>query len=273
MKITAFISALLCIFCSAVSAQNYANVQKSFPSEHDPRIRFFHFVPDGVYEYMGYILHSSYIEFGQGEEVKTITMGDSKDWQIKPVDNRIFIKPHTIDAQTHMTVFTNKRLYFFELNSDEADDFRQDGLSFVTRFLYPNVDQSIIQIDDNFSFEEEEEEELPTYQETPDKYNFRYTLSGSEKVAPIRVFDDGEFTYLQFRDRNAVIPAIFEVDSHMRESLVNYRMTGDYIVLERTASQYTLRYGDEIACIFNELQPLQHKTDQHPTRQKFFGIF
>ena len=32
------------------------------------------------------------------------------------------------------------------------------------------------------------------------KYNFNYTFSGPDEIAPVKVFDDGEFTYFEFRN-------------------------------------------------------------------------
>ena len=90
----------------------------------------------------------------------------------------------------------------------------------------------------------------------PEKYNFNYTISGSEIVEPLRVFDDGEFTFFQFRDVNADVPAFFLVDSRGEEELINYRVSGEYIVIERVSSVFTLRHGKDVVCVFNEAKPL-----------------
>jgi type IV secretion system protein VirB9 len=89
----------------------------------------------------------------------------------------------------------------------------------------------------------------------PEKYNFSYQLSGSEIIAPIKVFDDGEFTYFEFRDKNAEVPAFFLVDSEGKEGLINYRVVDKYIVVERVASRFTLRNGADVVCIFNDRMP------------------
>ena len=89
----------------------------------------------------------------------------------------------------------------------------------------------------------------------PEKYNFNYYISGSEEIAPIKIFDDGEFTYLQFRDKNSEIPGIFAVDDSLRESLVNYRLAPDnpnLVILEQVFPKLAVRKGKKITCIFNE---------------------
>jgi len=40
------------------------------------------------------------------------------------------------------------------------------------------------------------------------------------------------------------------------EALINFRSEEGYIVVEMVTSQFTLRYGDQIACVFNESMPL-----------------
>jgi type IV secretion system protein VirB9 len=141
---------------------------------------------------------------------------------------------------------------------------------FETTFLYPDTDSNDIS---QFS-----RDKGPDLSE-PDKYNFNYTISGSSLIAPIRVFDDGEFTYFQFPYKNAEIPAFFLVDSEGREALINYRMNDDYVVLERVASQLTLRHGSDVTCIFNESLPLElldskkAKRKDKKAEKKFLGIF
>jgi type IV secretion system protein VirB9 len=177
-------------------------------------------------------------------------MGDTTSWQIVPSGHRIFIKPIEQDATTNMTLITNKRTYFFELYAEEAQDIRDPDMVFNVRFIYQD--------------EESEDADLRKYATSsqgpdlthPEKYNFNYSISGHEDIAPIKVFDDGEFTYMQFRDKNAEIPAIFAVDDELRESMVNYRLSTDMsntVIIEQVFKKMSVRLGKKIACIFNEV--------------------
>lgn len=76
------------------------------------------------------------------------------------------------------------------------------------------------------------------------------------KLHQFAFFDDGEFTYFQFKDINASLPAFFKVDSERRESIINYRTVGDYVVVERVAQMFTLRNGNDVVCVFNDANPL-----------------
>jgi type IV secretion system protein VirB9 len=133
----------------------------------------------------------------------------------------------------------------FELHARETDDIDDENMVFIMRFLYPDQDmQSVSQYLDNVP--------LPDLDENADRYNFNYTIAGTDEIAPIRIFDDGEFTYFQFRNKNAEVPAFYTVDRQGNESIINYRTRGDYIVVERVADKYTLRHGTDIVCVFNE---------------------
>jgi type IV secretion system protein VirB9 len=212
----------------------------------DSRIRVMVYHPNDVFKYIGYYGYQGNIELEQGETVDTISMGDSVAWQIIPSGNRIFLKPIDEDATTNMTLITNRRIYFFELHAKKASNINDPGLVFAVKFLYPGSSNGAM------DFSSQEGPSLPDLSKR-EKYNFKYTISGSDVVAPVKIFDDGRFTYFQFKSQNAPIPAFFQVDSKGNESIVNYQVVGGYIVLEAVASQYTLRYGHEITCVFNEL--------------------
>lgn len=224
-------------------------VREPRPTSVDSRIRVIVYSPDDVFKFIGYYGYQASIELAKGEEVVSISMGDTTSWQIVPSGNRIFIKPMEQDATTNMTLITNKRTYFFELYAEEAQDIRDPDMVFNVRFLYPDSD--------------EEEGGLRKFTvdaqgpdlSHPEKYNFNYSISGHEDIAPIKIFDDGEFTYLQFRDKNADIPAVFAVDENLRESMVNYRLSNSMnntIVVEQVFRKLSVRLDKKIACIFNE---------------------
>lgn len=223
-------------------------LRESRPLAIDPRIRVMVYNPDDVFKFTGYYGYQSSIEFAEGEAVESISMGDTIAWQIVPSGRRMFLKPMEPDATTNMTVLTNRRMYQFELHAEEAEDINDPNMVFSVRFLYPDEGGGAnIQ-----HFSSQSGPDLTQ----PEKYHFNYTISGAETIAPIKIFDDGEFTYFQFRNKNAEIPAFFLVDTERNEALINYRVAGDYIVVERVASQFTLRNGPDVTCVFNESMPL-----------------
>lgn len=235
------------LFLVSISAHA---LQESLPLATDARIRQVSYSPDDVFSFTAHYKIQSSIEFASGEDIRTISVGDSDGWQIVPSGNRIFLKPVELDADTNMTVVTSERVYHFEIYAREQLDINDDEMVFVLRFAYPG--------EKNYSFDEDNSTAVPTHEieDNPSQYNFAYTISGSDRIAPIRIFDDGEFTFFQFRDINADLPAFFKVDSERREAIINYRTVGDYVVVERVSSMFTLRHGRDIVCVFNEKMPL-----------------
>ena len=234
-------------------AGNYQNAHALLsprPIATDSRIQTVMYSPNEVYRFVGHYGYQSSIEFAPDEEIQTISLGDSMAWQITPSGNRMFLKPVEQDALTNMTVITNKRTYLFELHPEEAESIQDKSMVFVLRFVYG--DEGFGGGLNNYI----DPVPQPEIDEHPEKYNFNYSISGSDIIAPIRIFDDGEFTYFEFKDKNAEVPAFFNVDSQGNESLINFRTRGDYIVVERVSSQFTLRHGADVTCVYNESMPL-----------------
>ena len=226
-------------------------LQQPRPIATDRRIQTLRYSPNEVYKFTGHYGYQSSIEFAPDELIQTISVGDSVSWLINPTGHRLFIKPIEQDATTNMTVITDKRTYLFELHARETENIRDRSMVFVVRFIYPEDDlEGFASVGSGGAGDS-----LPDPAGQPQKYNFNYSLRGSEVISPIRIFDDGEFTYFEFRNKNADVPAFFRVDSVGNEEVINFRKQGDYIIVERVASRFTLRMGPEIVCVYNEAMP------------------
>lgn len=260
----------------------YAVLQEPTPKAGDRRLRTYSYGPDQVYIFRGHYKYQSRIDLDPKENIQNISIGDSTGWMISPVGNRIFLKPIQQDATTNMTIITDKRIYNFELYAEEAKDIRDEGLVWSASFIYNDGGDnseggSFIQVNNP-------KKDLPSQKElakNPQKYNFKYTLTGSKEFSPLEVFDDGEFTFFKFKDINAELPAFFQVMADGNEALINYRKTGDYVVIEMVTSQFTLRHGIQTVCVFNEARPLEKLSEEQIKKmkekqkgdQKIFGIF
>lgn len=248
------------------SAADALAVREPHPIQVDHRVRVVMYQPDEVYKFTGHYRYQSAIEFATGETIRTISMGDSTAWMLNPSGHRLFLKPLEQDATTNMTIITDQRTYLFELHASETDNINDKNMTFVMRFVYPEsaegrtVSHYLDAVPN------------PSLDSNPERYNFEYTIAGSEEISPIRIFDDGEFTFFQFRNKNAEVPAFFVVDSQGNEAIINYRTRGDYIVVERVAGRFTLRHGGNIVCVFNEdwlsKRKMLEKTRQQAPQQQ-----
>jgi type IV secretion system protein VirB9 len=160
----------------------------------------------------------------------------------------LFIKPVEEEADTTATIMTNKRIYFFEMHAEEAKGAFDNRVAFFVKFRYPQTQTATG--DDDGSIIQYNTGSIPNLA-NPEDYNFNYTMSGDEIISPIATFDDGEFTYFQFKP-NSPLPAVFPVDNDGMEGASNFRVAGDYIIVEKTGAVFTLRSGSATVCVYNE---------------------
>lgn len=263
-RFSPFIAACVVMLLTFIAAPEAHALRVPRPLATDGRIQTVMYSPNEVYKFTGHYGYQSSIELAPDETISTISVGDSLAWSVSPSGSRIFLKPVEQDALTNMTVITDKRVYHFELHPKESEEIDAKDMVFVLRFQYPEDEGGLT----TAGFRD-----AAPNPEDPDerkKYNFNYTLSGSDVVAPLRVFDDGQFTYFEFRDKNGELPAFFAVDPVGDESLINFRTRGNYIVVERVASVFTLRSGGNVVCVFNESLPLKKKAEKSAL-SKMFG--
>lgn len=218
-------------FCSATYS---ANVPRSVAADH--HVKLVQYDPHNVVLLKGHYGYQTQISFAPNEIIQNVAIGDSMAWLAVPVHHHLFVKPVT-ESTTNMAVLTNRHSYNFELDSSS----KQDGATYQLTFTYP---------EDHYA-EANTVNTAITFD--PDKLNWRYSFTGFRSLAPIAAFDNGQFTYFKFKhDGMSHLPSVFIVDKHRHESLVNYHMQGEYMVINHVAKQFTLRDGDYITSIYND---------------------
>lgn len=232
---------LISILLSLYSLSVFAEIPPE-ESSGDPRIKIATYQPNEVFSVKANMGYSVTIELEKGEYVTDRpALGKEGAWSILslPYSNEVKIKPIHSRAGTNLNFQTNKgREYSLILHvsdKEEPDTFR-------VRFDYPPK-----------TLADFHKSEVKSKAKKRRKYtNYSYSFWGDSFVAPIRAMDDGRFTVFRFR-ANSPIPAILTVNTKTRrESIVNYRIEGDDVVIEGAYPQYTFRYGDHVTCVFNE---------------------
>ncbi|WEZ86049.1 TrbG/VirB9 family P-type conjugative transfer protein (plasmid) [Rhizobium sp. 32-5/1] len=213
----------------------------------DPRVTSVVYQPNNVVRVFATYGISTMITFDEDEKFETVALGDTESWDVVPTDrgNILFVKPKAKNVTTNMNVVTTKRTYYLELNDYAPEDGRQ---VFGIRFVYPEKNL-------NASLRKEAEARAANPNMAGiDKANVNidYSFSGGGKLKPAMVFDDGKKTFFKF---GATVPAVFAVNADFSETLRNFRREGEYIVVDGTATQYTLRDGNQWTCIFNLKKP------------------
>jgi type IV secretion system protein VirB9 len=211
------------------------------PGPGDPRIRIVHYDPDQVVELKAAIGYQMTLEFGPGERIENVSIGDGLGWQVTPNHkaNLLFLKPLDVHSITDMTVVTNLRRYAFDLSARRPPTRRDRSLIFRVRFEYPEP------------FVAEAEPRPAPPPQPPRDVNHAYRIEGAAENAPTRVFDDGQSTYFTFPP-TAEYPAIFAVEANRSEAVVNSATREGYVVVDRLAGGFMLRHGAQVTRIVND---------------------
>ncbi|MEZ5960021.1 MAG: TrbG/VirB9 family P-type conjugative transfer protein [Hyphomonadaceae bacterium] len=196
----------------------------------DPRLRVMPYEEGQVISLDGHLGYQMMIEFDAQERIENVSIGDSLAWQVTPnqAATLLFVKPVLVHAATNMTVVTTRRRYAFALHARETVAPDDQRIIYSLRFTYAD------------------EPDAPVA--APASFTFDYETSGVQTLAPLRVFDDGRFTYFQLRE-GADVPAIFAIGRDGDEELVNSQMQGDAVVVDRIADGFILRNGSDVASV------------------------
>lgn len=79
-----------------------------------------------------------------------------------------------------------------------------------------------------------------------ERLNFDYRIAGDKPAwRPVRVFDDGERTLITFPSDIArgEMPPLFLIGQGGAPELINYRVSGRYLVVDRLFGKAKLRLG------------------------------
>lgn len=203
----------------------------------DKRLKVITYKEDGIFEIICQPLIKTTIELEQGEEILDVSIGDSMAWSVDTSHGRqnlLFIKPIAEISSTSMAVVTDKRSYEFNVITHPS----LNDETYKVKFKYP---KSATGSENGFG-----SKDIMSLRK-----NLDYSYTGSQRLKPIDVFDDGKsFTYIKFPPLQ-IMPALYSVDGNRQESIVNYRVEGDYVIIEKITGQFTLRNGDMIGTIVN----------------------
>ena len=251
--------------------------QSGTPIVTDSRIKTFVYNENDVFTVLTHYGYQSNIEFGKGESVQTVSVGDRIGWQVVPAGRRLFIKAMEEKAHTNMTVVTNKRAYQFDLRASDQEPLHPDEeLVYVVRFYYPedNPGMPIPAI-----YSDAASAMMPgggavaavpvdpvtagpatapaaagaTPVAAADGMNYNYTYTGPAEAAPVKIYDDGRATYFAFSTQMKDPPEIFAItpDGNQLPVRPTYNNKGEAVVAI-IAPRFAIRRGDANVMVYNE---------------------
>jgi type IV secretion system protein VirB9 len=196
------------------------------PGAHDNRVRIATWIEGQVYRVVTNLTRVTTVEFGEGETIRSIIAGDTVGFLFDGVPGgRAFaIKPAASGVATNITVYTNRRSYYFHVV--EAPE----SAHYVVQFRYP------------------ESHMQPARAVAAAAPNANYAVSAREEFTPTAVWDDGTFTYFRFA-QNAPLPAIFRYADGSERAVNSTALEDGLIRISGVSRQWVLRLGEGAVCV------------------------
>lgn len=220
--------------------------------EPDPQgfanaIQRYAFVAGALYQVYASPGHVTDIALQPGERLVgtgPVAAGDTVRWLIGDTISgtaaaqrvHILVKPTRSDIATNLVVNTDRRTYYLELRATPA--------TWLAAVSWGYADDDLIAV--RAKGEAAPRREPVATGVAVAALDFRYRIGGDRpRWRPERVFDDGQRVYIAFPDTIAAsdMPPLFLLGPDGQAELVNYRVSGRFLVVDRLFDRAELRLG------------------------------
>ncbi|AJP70591.1 TrbG/VirB9 family P-type conjugative transfer protein [Sphingomonas hengshuiensis] len=230
------------MFALALVASNAQAQVRPRPDGPNPHVQTVDFAAGQVVVLESAPGYQLMVELAPDERVENVALGDSTAWQVSVnhAGNRMFLKPLQAAANTNMTVVSDTRIYLFDLTTVGEP---QGDTPYTVRFRYPPP--ALLTA-------------LPGALPTPGAELptvGRYKIRGDRGLRPTGIHDDGVKTYVEW-PVEVPLPAIYALDPHGRETLVNGMMRDGRIVIDSVQTALIFRV-DRRKAVATRLPPEQ----------------
>ncbi|MFN7025653.1 MAG: P-type conjugative transfer protein TrbG [Pseudorhizobium sp.] len=182
------------------------------------------------------------IQLQAGEAVRDVLVGDTVRWQVEAASSgstrgqrvSIIVKPAEAGLKTSMVITTSRRTYHIDLQSQNTRymarvAFRyQEDIRQQLDALNQQISSSII----------------PDVGVPAESLDFNFSMSGSARWKPVRIYTDGTKTYIQFPQHlgSGDAPVLYVV-SGGQDQIVNYRLNNNMMVVDHLIDRAILVSG------------------------------
>jgi len=236
----------------AVSYANRTAIVKPSTDNYLNAIQLYPYTPGSLYQVYTSPKQVTDIALEKGEGLITVSAGDTERWTVGDTVSgtganeqvHVIVKPMAANLSTNAVITSTKRTYYLDLKS-----FADTYMAAVS-WRYPH---------DAIKALRKKKSKKPLFQKAsfktadlklkPEDLKFDYLIKGDNpNWRPTRVFDDGKKVYIQFPKSLATseAPPLFVTDRKGKKSkLVNYRVKGEYYVVDRLFNAAELRLGEK----------------------------
>lgn len=195
-----------------------------------------------------------------GETVNDINLGDAVRWRVSPARSgsgpdavtHVLIKPTDAGLDTNLVVTTDRRTYVLKLVSHRTEWMPR------VAFSYPDEQRREWE---NFIANQRAEQAVAAAREldvqratilpasdgmSVANLDFGFRISGDNPAwRPLRVYSDGQKTYIQFPPSmtNGAAPALVGIGAGNSTEIINYRVDGDRYIVDQVLDRGALISG------------------------------
>lgn len=259
-KIALSLSLSSFLLASVVSANEYADAGMiNEPVSVSGTAAVYEFNPDNqfvVNTRLGYVTD---IELRPGEEIQKIAAGNTLQWSVEKDTvadvTHVYIKPLS-DSATNLIINTTQRSYRLIVTS------RNGWMNYIIKWVYPKEDEAERRaaiVKRTKAFKDELQMSLKAI-ERAKKINKNYKVKKNKNViskfVPLSVFDDGKKTYIEISPANTQnMPIVFYFDDFDKKKLqlVNYRLKGNFMEIDRVMDHIKLVFSQKSYMIFERI--------------------
>lgn len=190
------------------------------------------YAPGAIFELYADPNFISTILLEEGETLTNVAAGDTSRWQVSEanadgksgVRTILLVKPQAANLRTNIVLVTDRRTYLVEAVSQAGDAYSAE-----IAWCYPDAG-----------------EQTPHTQAGALNFDYRVRVVRGARPAwtPLRVFDDGRRTWIEFAEATEAseLPPLFVITGEGAE-LVNYRIDGRRYMVDRVFDRAELRLG------------------------------
>ena len=229
-----------------VDAANKAALQEPSTHGYINAVQVYPYVESALYRLYAAPEQVSDIALQPGETLTAVSSGDTVRWVIGDTTSgsgdakrvHVLVKPFAPGLKTNLVITTDRRSYHLQLESTDRTSMAAISWTYPQDRLFALQRQNA-----------QADAAAPLAAGVAlENLRFRYAISGdSPPWRPVRAFDDGSKVYIEFPGRidQGEAPPLFVVGPDGDNQLVNYRVRGNYYIVDRLFAAAELRLGTD----------------------------
>ena len=252
-----------------VNAANRAALQQPSTDGYINAIQIYPFSDGALYQLYAAPQEVSDIALQPGEALTAISAGDTTRWTVGDTTSgsgatrqvHILTKPFASGLKTNLVITTDRRSYHLQLESTPHTFMAAISWTYPQENLVaqqPGAATAPALPTDGFA--------------SIENLHFDYAISGdSPPWKPVRAFDDGTHVYIEFPATisQGDAPPLFVSGPGGSNDLVNYRVRGNFYIVDQLFKSAELRLGQDHQQVVRIKQTGNVRTaDAHPAQTR-----